>query len=86
MQASSKQMLLITELEEILGQPFKLEKRGGVSDANVVSALGIPTLDGFGPYGDGDHTINERASKKSLLQRIDAVGKILLAFNGVNAD
>jgi glutamate carboxypeptidase len=86
MQASSKQMLLITELEGILGQPFKLEKRGGVSDANVVSALGIPTLDGFGPYGDGDHTINERASKKSLLQRIDAVGKILLAFNGVNAD
>jgi len=39
------------------------------------------TLDGFGPFGDGDHTIHERASKKSFIKRIDMVTKILKSFN-----
>ena len=53
-----------------------------MSDANVVSAAGVPTLDGFGPYGDGDHTIHERASKSSFERRINEVSKILAHFNG----
>ena len=50
---------------------------------NVVSGSGIPTLDGFGPYGDGDHTIHERANKSSFVKRINQVSEILIAFNGV---
>jgi len=82
MQISNKQALLIKELEDLIGRPLKVEKRGGVSDANTVSAMGIPTLDGFGPFGDGDHTIHERANKESFINRVDDVTKILAHFNG----
>ena len=82
MQPTEAQAQFIAELENVLGAPLKLEKRGGVSDANVVSAAGVPTLDGFGPYGDGDHTIHERASKASFERRIGEVSKILAHFNG----
>ena len=82
MQSSAQQMALLEELGGILGYPLKTEKRGGVSDANIVSAKGVATLDGFGPFGDGDHTVNERASKASFARRIGEVSKILLALNG----
>jgi glutamate carboxypeptidase len=84
MQSSNSQKALLTELGNILGYPLKTEKRGGVSDANIVSSVGVATLDGFGPFGDGDHTIHERASKASFIKRIDEVSKILLSFNGVD--
>ncbi|WP_432453368.1 M20 family metallopeptidase [Agarivorans sp. QJM3NY_29] len=81
MQASAEQAELLSTIAEILDYPLKTEKRGGVSDANIVSSAGVATLDGFGPYGDGDHTVHERASKQSFVRRIDEVTKILLAFN-----
>lgn len=82
MQSSERQLALLAKLEAILGYPLNTEKRGGVSDANIVSSVGVPTLDGFGPFGDGDHTIHERASKASFIKRIDEMSKILLAYNG----
>lgn len=81
MQPSEKQQQLLQHIAEILGYPLPTEKRGGVSDANVTAGAGVATLDGFGPFGDGDHTIHERASKASFIQRIDEVSKILAAFN-----
>jgi len=54
-----------------------VEQRGGVSDANIIASQGVTTLDGFGPFGDGDHTVNERALKSSFEQRIELVTKIL---------
>jgi glutamate carboxypeptidase len=82
MQSSENQFTLLDSIEDILGYPLKTEKRGGVSDANIVSSVGVATLDGFGPFGDGDHTIHERASKASFARRIEEVSKILSAFNG----
>jgi glutamate carboxypeptidase len=82
MQPSDQQTALLEALAVILGSPLQTEKRGGVSDANVASAAGVPTLDGFGPYGDGDHTIDERARKSSFISRTADVTKILSAFNG----
>ncbi len=67
-------------IEEVTGMSIPTERRGGVSDANVVASVGVPVLDGWGPFGDGDHTIHERASKKSYLKRIETVTKILEAF------
>jgi glutamate carboxypeptidase len=84
MQSSANQTALLAELAQILDYPLKTEKRGGVSDANILSAAGVATLDGFGPYGDGDHTVKERASKTSFTRRINEVSKILLAFNGAS--
>ncbi len=67
----------------IIGEPLLTEQRGGVSDANIVSAAGVATIDGFGPFGDGDHTELERANKASFIRRIKQVSKILIEFNGV---
>ena len=80
MASTEKQHLLLQTIEQVLGYALPTEKRGGVSDANTASSVGTPTLDGFGPFGDGDHTVNERASKASFKQRIEEVTRILGHF------
>ncbi len=80
MQTSEASLELIQNIQNITGKPLKYEKRGGVSDANIVSSNGVVTLDGFGPYGDGDHTIHERASKSSFISRIDMSTKLFKYF------
>ncbi len=77
MEENEKQLELIKFFEKLLNQKIFTEKRGGVSDANIVSNCGVITLDGFGPYGDGDHTKKERALKSSFEQRIEMMTKIL---------
>tara|TARA_A100001011_G_scaffold376511_1_gene439180 strand:- start:159 stop:1184 length:1026 start_codon:yes stop_codon:yes gene_type:complete len=42
---------------------------GGGSDGNFTGALGVPTLDGLGPTGDGIHTQNEYINISSLEPR-----------------
>ena len=78
MEENSKQNSLIEFMERISGYTLPTEKRGGVSDANLIASAGTLTIDGFGPYGDGDHTIAERASIKSFNERIDLIYKTLL--------
>ncbi len=80
MEANSSQKELISLLENITALKISTEQRGGVSDANIVAACGVTTLDGFGPYGDGDHTIKERALKSSFEQRIKMMTDILSYF------
>jgi glutamate carboxypeptidase len=80
MQSTPEQVEFIKILEKITDQEILTESRGGVSDANIVSSSGVITLDGFGPFGDGDHTIDERANKRSFVDRIDLSTKILSAF------
>ncbi|MEA2047765.1 MAG: M20 family metallopeptidase [Campylobacterota bacterium] len=80
MQPSKAQQMFIDHINMLCNVTLPTEKRGGVSDANIVSSQGVPTLDGWGPYGDGDHTIHERASKKSFEARIDLVTNIFTHF------
>ena len=75
-----KQLLFIKELEKITNSVILTEQRGGVSDANIVSSCGVVTLDGFGPFGDGDHTIKERASKDSFVSRIELSRELFIYF------
>jgi glutamate carboxypeptidase len=77
MEPNDKQLQFINKLEQITSQKIKTEQRGGVSDANHVASCGVITLDGFGPFGDGDHTVHERALKSSFVQRIDMMSKIV---------
>ncbi|CAA6809636.1 MAG: Acetylornithine deacetylase/Succinyl-diaminopimelate desuccinylase and related deacylases [uncultured Sulfurovum sp.] len=81
MQPSTKQREFIEHINKLCNINLATEKRGGVSDANVVSAQGVATLDGWGPFGDGDHTIHERASKQSFIERINLVSEILEHFS-----
>lgn len=78
MESNQTQKEFIKKLEEITDEIIPTESRGGVSDANYTSSKGVITIDGFGPYGDGDHTIHERALKSSFIQRIKMMSKILL--------
>jgi glutamate carboxypeptidase len=80
MQPSKKQKEFIDKINKLCNTSLLLERRGGVSDANIISSCGVATLDGFGPYGDGDHTINERANKESFIKRIELVTNIFKRF------
>jgi glutamate carboxypeptidase len=77
MEPNHKQHELIRAMERISGHALPVESRGGVSDANIVVAAGTLTLDGLGPYGDGDHTKEERALKKSFDERIELMSAVL---------
>ena len=78
MEPGPRQQNLLQAIETITGMRLPTESRGGVSDANVTSTAGLVTLDGFGPYGEGDHSDKEKALKASFEQRIELVSKILL--------
>lgn len=80
MQTSQESLVLIENIQNITNTVLKYEERGGVSDANIVSSCGVITLDGFGPFGDGDHTIHERANKSSFESRIDLSEKLFTYF------
>ncbi len=80
MQPSAEQQTFVDHINTLCNIQLPTEKRGGVSDANIISSQGVATLDGWGPYGDGDHTVHERASKKSFSERIDLVTEIFTHF------
>lgn len=52
-----------------LGIDLVGEASGGGSDGNFTGAMGIPTLDGLGPRGDGLHTLEEHIVVESLAER-----------------
>lgn len=85
MQVTQDSLKLIKNIEKITDTKLKYEERGGVSDANIVSSCGVVTLDGFGPFGDGDHTVHERAGKNSFISRIELSEKLFKYFI-VNGD
>ncbi|UCF06387.1 MAG: M20/M25/M40 family metallo-hydrolase [bacterium] len=53
----------------LLGITIGREHRRGTSDANYFGSSGVPTLDGFGPVCEGDHTPRERILIPSLAER-----------------
>lgn len=46
---------------------------GGGSDGNFTAAMGVPTLDGLGPVGDGAHAEHEWVSISSMADRVRLV-------------
>jgi len=80
MQPTPEQATFVKKINTLCNVTLPTESRGGVSDANIIASQGIPTLDGWGPYGDGDHTEHERASKKSFEERIVLVTQIFEHF------
>jgi len=77
MEKNNEQLILIKIIENLSATILTTEERGGVSDANIIASQGVTTLDGFGPFGDGDHTIYERALKSSFTKRIHLMTQIL---------
>jgi glutamate carboxypeptidase len=62
-----------------LGFELGAARVGGGSDGNLTAALGVPTLDGLGPRGDGAHARHEWVAADDLVRRAELV--LRLAFS-----
>ena len=65
------------EIAARLGQTLTGGKTGGGSDASIASSLGIPTLDGLGPDGDGIHADHEHVLIPSFVERTALLTELL---------
>ena len=63
---------------EKLGLSFSHQFVGGGSDGNKVSAMGVPTLDGLGAWGDGAHAVNEHILIDQYVPRIALLASLIL--------
>ena len=50
---------------------------GGASDGNFTSSIGVPTLDGLGPIGDGAHALDEYVEIDSLPERAALIAGLI---------
>jgi len=66
-----------SKIAATIGQTLKGGKTGGGSDASIAAGLGIPTLDGLGPDGDGIHAEHEHILVPSLVERTALLTKLL---------
>ncbi len=64
-----------------LGVTLEAEDTGGGADTNFAGSLGIPTIDGLGPVGQGAHTHDERILLHSLITRAKLCAISLLRWS-----
>ena len=60
-----------------LGRDLAEGGTGGGSDGNFTAALGVPTLDGLGPRGDGAHALHEHVEVDDLSWRAAFIAALL---------
>jgi glutamate carboxypeptidase len=68
---------LARDVARELGQDLKEGGAGGGSDGNFTAALGVPTLDGLGPRGDGAHALHEHVEIEDLAWRAAFIAALL---------
>lgn len=77
----SQEIIAVFEQARAIGASLGLtihdEIVGGASDANITASLGIPTLDGLGPRGEGLHADHEHVILDSLPERAAHLAAIL---------
>lgn len=64
-------------LASAIGIDLKAGGTGGASDANFISSMGIPVLDGLGPAGGEYHSEREYVITISLLERLRLLVSLL---------
>jgi glutamate carboxypeptidase len=68
------------QLSAELGRPLGEGGTGGGSDGNFTAALGVPTLDGLGPQGDGAHAEHEHVLVHDLTWRAAFIAGLLVVL------
>jgi glutamate carboxypeptidase len=68
----------VQTIAEEIGLSLREGSTGGGSDANFVSPLGIPVMDGLGAVGDGAHSEREYVWVDSLAERAALLANLLL--------
>lgn len=67
----------VKAIGESIGLNIRETGSGGGSDGNFTAALGIPTIDGMGPDGEGIHAKHEQIYIRSLPRRAALMAAIL---------
>jgi glutamate carboxypeptidase len=71
------------EVAAQLGVDLQEGATGGGSDGNFTAALGVPTLDGLGPCGDGAHALHEYVELQDLPWRAAFLALLLARLGEV---
>lgn len=79
-QASRRLFAKATRIAAGLGLRLTGGPTGGGSDASLAASLGVATLDGLGPDGDGIHAAHEHILIPSLLDRTALLAALLHAL------
>lgn len=77
---SRKLFELADDVATSVRAPLEPISVGGGSDANFVSALGLPVLDGLGASGEGAHALHEHVIVDRIPDRVALVAGILTRF------
>jgi glutamate carboxypeptidase len=80
MEKSDAAARLVAEAVDIaaeLGFELHDAATGGASDANTTAALGLPTLDGLGPVGGDDHSVDEWLDVTSIVPRTTLLAALI---------
>ncbi|WP_431223718.1 M20 family metallopeptidase [Serratia sp. L9] len=75
---TEKLMQLVEDVGEQEGIAIHWQAVGGGSDANHTAALGVPSLDGFGPIGAGFHSPAEYLELDSIAPRIRLLKQVIV--------
>lgn len=75
--ASERLAALASTIGAELGFPVHDAATGGASDANTTSAAGLPTLDGLGPIGGDDHSVDEWLDLRSVVPRTTLLAALI---------
>ena len=65
-----------------LGMALGEGATGGGSDGNFTAALGVPTVDGLGPQGDGAHALHEHVIVADLAWRAAFLARLVARLGG----
>ncbi|MFE4334548.1 M20/M25/M40 family metallo-hydrolase [Streptomyces sp. NPDC056831] len=63
-----------------LGLDLGAAATGGVGDANTIAGAGVPTLDGLGPVGGGDHSPQEWLDVTTVPPRVALLAALITAL------
>jgi len=75
--ASARLAALAAGIAAELGFTVNDTATGGASDANTTSAAGLPSLDGLGPIGGDDHSVDEWLDLGSIVPRTTLLAGLL---------
>ncbi len=67
----------VQRIAQGIGLTEREDSSGGGSDGNFTAAMGVPTLDGLGPQGDGLHAVHEHVVINSLPRRAALIAALL---------
>lgn len=75
--AAERLVRLAREIGAELGFEVHDAATGGASDANTCAAAGLPVLDGLGPVGGDDHSVDEWLDVSSIVPRTALLASLI---------